>query len=146
MTAQKLPHDLSDDNRRQLVNAAQKAQQRAYAPYSRYQVGAAVMAEDGAIYTGCNVENAAYPATICAERVAVTKAVSEGSRSFRAVAVVTANGGFPCGTCRQVINEFAPNALIIIADAEGHITYECPLTELLPHGFGPDEVLGHATP
>src|SRR5207253_3109367 len=103
-------HILTDDKRRELISAAQTAQQMAYAPYSHYLVGAALLADDGEngeggkIYTGCNIENAAYPSTICAERVAVTKAVSEGSRSFTAIAVVTANGGFPCGTCRQVIN------------------------------------------
>src|SRR5689334_4940651 len=99
----------------------------AYAPYSNYLVGAALLAADGKIYTGCNVENAAYPSTICAERVAVTKAVSEGSRSFTAIVVVTANGGFPCGTCRQVMNEFAPDAQVIVADAQGNVIEECSL-------------------
>jgi cytidine deaminase len=139
-------HSLTDDKRRELVSAAQKAQQMAYAPYSNYLVGAALLAADGKIYTGCNVENAAYPSTICAERVAVTKAVSEGSRSFTAIAVVTANGGFPCGTCRQVMNEFAPDALVIVADAQGNVIEECSLRDLLPHGFGPEKVQPYAAP
>src|SRR6478609_1962686 len=110
-------HDLmsiTDDQQRTLVAAAQKARQYAYAPYSNYLVGAALLATTGEIYLGCNIENAAYPATICAERVALVKAVSEGVRSFKAIAVVTENGGFPCGTCRQMLYEFAPDLRVVI--------------------------------
>src|SRR5687768_8042451 len=96
-----------------LAQAARSARQRAYAPYSHYQVGAALLASDGSIFTGCNVENAAYPATICAERVAVTKAVSEGQTNFTAIAIATVNAGSPCGICRQVMFEFAPDLTVL---------------------------------
>lgn len=128
------------DARVTLVAAAQRARQYAYAPYSNYLVGAALFATTGEIYTGCNVENAAYASTICAERVALVKAVSEGVRNFDAIAVITENGGFPCGSCRQMLYEFSPLMLVLVADAEGNIKIELPLTELLPHGFGPQQV------
>jgi cytidine deaminase len=131
---------ITDEVRRTLVAAAQRARQYAYAPYSKYLVGAALLAANGEIYTGCNVENAAYPATICAERVALVKAVSEGVRSFVAVAVVTENAGSPCGTCRQMLNEFAPDLAVVIADGEGSIQYETTISGLLPHGFGPAQL------
>src|SRR5258707_3583940 len=101
---------LSDTDKQRLIAAAQQARQYAYAPYSEYLVGAALLAPTGEIYTGCNVENAAYPSTICAERVALVKAVSEGIRAFNAVAVVTSNGGFPCGSCRRMLLELCPQA------------------------------------
>lgn len=122
---------------RTLVHAAVAAAQKAYAPYSHYPVGAALRALDGTIYSGCNVENASYSATICAERTALVKAVSEGQRQFDAIAVVTDNGGFPCGTCRQVLYEFAPTLRVLIAKPDGVITHDLPLNELLAHGFGP---------
>ena len=105
-----------DFDRAALVRAAQKARQRAYAPYSGYTVGAALLTADGHLITGCNVENAVYPAVICAERVAVTKAVSEGQREFVAIAVATRNGGTPCGICRQVLHEFAPHIIVLMVD------------------------------
>ncbi|MBC8171680.1 MAG: cytidine deaminase [Anaerolineae bacterium] len=120
-----------------LIQAAITAAEYAYIPYSHYPVGAALQAADGTIFTGCNVENAAYPATICAERTALVKAVSEGHREFTALAVVTKNGGSPCGTCRQMLYEFAPHLPVIIADLSGKIHYELLLSDLLPHGFGP---------
>src|SRR5258708_2305519 len=126
--------------RRTLVAAAQRARQYAYAPYSNYLVGAALFASTGEIYTGCNVENAAYSSTICAERVALVKAVSEGVRSFEAVAVVTANGGFPCGACRQLLYEFSPLMLVLVGVSDAIIKSERPLAELLPNGFGPQHV------
>jgi cytidine deaminase len=126
-------------NREKLVLAAREARERAYAPYSNYRVGAALLTEDGQVFTGCNVENAVYPAGNCAERVAIEKAVSEGNRRFVAIAVATDNGGTPCGVCRQVMNEFAPNLIVILADAEG-ITSEMPLQALLPHAFGPKDI------
>jgi cytidine deaminase len=122
-----------------LVEAARQVRERAYAPYSKYRVGAALLVQDGSIVTGCNVENAAYPACICAERVAITKAVSEGKREFIAIAVVTANGGTPCGICRQVMAEFAPSMQVILADEHGIIA-EYPVSELLPHHFGPEDL------
>ena len=135
-----------DEIRQTLVVAAQQVRQRAYAPYSKYYVGAALLADSGEIFTGCNVENAAYPATICAERTALVKAISEGVQQFKAIAVVTENGGFPCGTCRQMLNEFAPQMRVIVANEHGQIQHDLLLSDLLPHGFGPAQLNGHATP
>jgi cytidine deaminase len=123
-----------------LIQQAIDASQHAYTPYSHYAVGAALLAADGTVYQGCNVENAAYPATICAERTALVKAVSEGQRQFDMIAVVTRNGGSPCGTCRQMLYEFAPDLRVVIADLEGHIHLDCRLSELLPYGFGPSKL------
>jgi cytidine deaminase len=120
--------------------AAVKAAQNAYAPYSNYRVGAALRAADGTIFTGCNVENASYPASICAERTALVKAISEGQRQFEAIVVATRNGGFPCGICRQMLYEFSPHLQVIIADLNGKILYEERLSDLLAHGFGPSEL------
>lgn len=122
---------------RTLVEAAIKAAENAYIPYSNYPVGAALLAADGTVYTGCNIENAAYPATICAERTALVKAVSEGQREFETLVVVTQNGGSPCGTCRQMLYEFAPGLRVIVATLAGEVQYELLLSDLLPHGFGP---------
>jgi cytidine deaminase len=122
---------------RPLIRAAINAAQNAYAPYSHYPVGAALRAKDGTIFTGCNVENASYPATICAERTALVKAISEGQRQFEAIAVITDSGGFPCGICRQMLYEFAPDLRVVVAKPDGVILYDMPLNELLVHGFGP---------
>ena len=120
----------------ELIALASKARNKAYAPYSNYQVGAALLTASGTVYAGCNVENAAYSLTICAEQVAVVKALSEGERDFVAIAVVTEDGGTPCGACRQVLNEHAPDIRVLIADASGK--YEiCSLRELLPRAFVP---------
>ncbi len=127
----------TDEQDRTLVEAAIAASRNAYAPYSGYAVGAALQSADGTIYTGCNVENAAYPATICAERTALVKAVSEGQRAFTSIAVVTRNGGSPCGVCRQMLYEFAPDLRVIIANQAGNILHDIRMTDLLPHGFGP---------
>ena len=123
-----------------LVQQAINASQNAYIPYSHYPVGAALLAADGTIYKGCNVENASYPVTICAERTALVKAVSEGQRQFEMIAVVTRNGGSPCGMCRQMLYEFAPDLRVVVADLEGHIHLDCRLSELLPDGFGPSKL------
>ena len=112
---------LVTDERERLIAAAIDARQWAYAPYSEYAVGAALLSASGRIYEGVNVENAAYPMTICAERVAVFRAISEGERDFKAIAVVTRNGGAPCGACRQVLAEFGLNTLVIIADETGRV-------------------------
>lgn len=122
-----------------LITAAHDARAAAYAPYSRYPVGAALLTTDGEVFTGCNVENAVYPATICAERVAITKAVSEGHRSFAAIAISTHNGGSPCGICRQVMFEFAPEMQVILVDDHGIIA-EHVVSDLLPVGFGPEHL------
>jgi cytidine deaminase len=119
-----------------LVSAARRARRKAYAPYSKYQVGAAVLAKSGKIYSGCNVENAAYPSGLCAERVAIFKAVSEGERKFVALAVVTSNLGSPCGACRQVFSEFADDdAMIILASTRGKRFKEFTMAEILLDRF-----------
>lgn len=125
-----------DADDRDLIAAAASAAEQAYCPYSHYPVGAALEADDGAVYTGCNVENASYPAGICAERVALVKAVSEGRRRFTRLAVVTGTGGAPCGVCRQMLYEFAPDLRVIIADTSGKIIFDDALSVLLPLGFG----------
>ena len=132
---------LTEDLRAQLVQAAMSVRERAYAPYSNYKVGAALLTASGRIYKGANVENAAYPETICAERVSVFKAISEGEREFIAIAVVTGNGGFPCGACRQVLAEFGLDTLVIIADEQGNSVQETTVRELLPGAFGPQDLL-----
>jgi cytidine deaminase len=128
---------ITQDQISTLVQAAIGAARNAYIPYSHYPVGAALRALDGTVFTGCNVENASYGATICAERTALVKAVSEGRRDFDLIAVVTNNGGSPCGICRQVLYEFAPGLRVINADMEGNILSDCRLDELLLNGFGP---------
>lgn len=126
---------LSDETRQQLIQTAIEARKWAYAPYSHYPVGAALLTASGRIYDGVNVENAAYPSGICAERVAVFKAVSEGERQFSAVAVVTPRGGTPCGACRQVLAEFGLETTVLIADAEGNLLREMTVADLLPGAF-----------
>lgn len=123
-----------------LIEAAQEAYGRAYARYSHYRVGAAVVDEEGQIYTGNNIENAVYPLTMCAERVAIFKAVSSGARRILAVAVVTEDAGSPCGSCRQVMREFAADDMpIFIADLEGNCRMH-NLQTLLPDSFGADNL------
>ena len=130
-------HMVSDE---ELVRRATEAMEMAYAPYSEYKVGACLLAEDGRMFTGCNVENAAYGSTICAERCAVCKAVSEGARRFAAIAVVGSGSyAWPCGTCRQVLSEFSPDMRVIAGHA-GHGYEAAALKELLPHGFGPENL------
>jgi cytidine deaminase len=123
-----------------LIETAAQARRWAYAPYSNYAVGAALLTDSGKVYDGVNVENAAYPTTICAERVAVFKAVSEGERRFAAIAVVTSNGGTPCGSCRQVLAEFGVDTLVVIADTEGRIVQESTVADLLPGAFLPADL------
>ncbi|MCE2490320.1 MAG: cytidine deaminase [Anaerolineae bacterium] len=132
----------ADLDRAQLVATAIAASRHAYVPYSRFPVGAALLAGEGRVYGGCNVENAAFPSTICAERTALVKAVSEGELDFVAIAVVTRSGGAPCGSCRQMLYEFSPGMRVLVATLEGEICYEVALQELLPRGFGPTELDG----
>ena len=120
----------------ELIAAAYAVRQLAYAPYSHYPVGAALLTENGRIFTGVNVENASYGLTICAERTAVGKMVSEGVQKIVAVAVCTANGGSPCGACRQVLSEFAGDVPVYLVDDEKNVQ-EMTLHQLLPHHFGP---------
>jgi cytidine deaminase len=126
-------------NDQELVALAQAARGKAYAPYSHYDVGAALLTASGQVFTGCNVENAAYPMTICAERTAIVKAVSEGQREFIAIAIATRDGGSPCGACRQVMSEFAPHLRVLLADDAGHIR-RFVLDRLLPESFGPESL------
>jgi cytidine deaminase len=125
-----------------LLAAAVAARERAYAPYSRFLVGAALLGLDGRIYPGCNVENASYGLTICAERAAFFGAVGAGQRAFAALALVTdsAPPAMPCGACRQVLRELAPELPIVAANLAGQ-RVATSLAALLPHSFGP-EALG----
>ncbi|HOA22256.1 MAG TPA: cytidine deaminase [Anaerolineaceae bacterium] len=133
---------LTTQDKETLIQQAREARELAYAPYSHYRVGAAVLTADGQVYSGSNVENAAYPSSLCAERVAIFKAVSEGHRRIDAIAVVTKNGGSPCGGCRQVMREFGgTELLVLIADESGAMLEEFTLDELLPRSFGPDELV-----
>lgn len=120
-----------------LVDLAGEARRRAYAPYSNYLVGAALRTRAGRIFTGVNVENAAYPTTMCAERVAIYSAVAQGEREFDAIAVVTSNGGSPCGGCRQVMAEFGLDTIVIIADEQGRVLDQTTVNGLLPGAFTP---------
>ncbi|MBJ7449653.1 MAG: cytidine deaminase [Parachlamydiales bacterium] len=131
---------ISEQSRNDLVQNAINAQKSAYAPYSNYNVGAALLTKSGKIYFGCNVENAAYPLCCCAERTAIANAVCAGERDFVAIAVVTKNAGAPCGGCRQVLNEFNSEMLIIMADEKGEISHEETLDKLLPLSFGPSSL------
>jgi cytidine deaminase len=131
---------LDQEQKVDLVRIANQVRKWAYVPYSKYRVGAAVLTESGRIYDGVNIENAAYPVTVCAERVAIFKAVSNGEKEFQAIAVVTKNGGMPCGSCRQVMAEFSPEMLVIIADETETIKTENTGAELLPGAFRADSL------
>lgn len=126
-----------DEAFRGLIDQAIAATQHAYIPYSHYPVGAALRAVDGSVYSGCNVENASFPVTICAERTALVKAVSEGQRQFDVLVVATRNAGSPCGMCRQMLYEFAPQLRVLLVDFDGHIHLDTSLSALLAHGFSP---------
>ena len=130
---------MTDDK---LIASAAAARERAYAPYSKFKVGAALKGKSGRVYAGCNVENAAYGPSMCAERTAIFKAVSEGEREFEAIAVVTENGASPCGSCRQVMMEFAPDMAVIIADTQGRARFTT-VRDLLPDGFTPEHLPRH---
>ncbi len=132
---------LTEEERRSLIDLAREASRRAYAPYSKYQVGAVLRTKSGRIFTGCNIENAAYPTGTCAERVAVFKAVSEGEREFDVMAVVTPNGGTPCGACRQVLAEFGLDTVVLIANGLGEFVLETTVGELLPGAFTPENMI-----
>ncbi|HLA08542.1 MAG TPA: cytidine deaminase [Anaerolineales bacterium] len=132
---------LTNQEKQSLIDLANKARQHAYIPYSHYPVGAALRTKTGKIYTGANVENAAYPQTMCAERVAIFKAVSEGEKEFEIISVVTDNGGFPCGGCRQVMAEFGLETIVLMADGNGNLVKETTVKELLPEAFTPDKLV-----
>lgn len=123
-----------------LITKALEAKKGAYVPYSNFHVGAALITEDNKIYTGCNIENASYSPTVCAERTAIFKAVSEGHRNIKAIAIVgDADMTYPCGVCRQVIREFGAHAKVIIANSVDDYK-EYSLEDLLPYSFGPEDL------
>jgi len=126
---------LLEEKKQELIKAAIEVQEKAYAPYSNYQVGAALLTKTNRIYLGVNVENAAYPDTICAERSAVVSAVSAGERDFEAIAVATRNGGTPCGSCRQVLAEFGLDIEVLLVDEKGDLVQQTTVRELLPGAF-----------
>jgi len=131
---------LTNEERQALIDLGNTARQRAYVPYSNYPVGAALRTKTGRIYTGVNVENAAYPQTMCAERVAIFKAISDGEMQFEVISVVTDNGGSPCGGCRQVMAEFALDMIVLMADGNGKLIKESTVKELLPEAFTPEHL------
>ena len=124
----------------ELIAMAKEAMQRSYSPYSHFKVGACLLSEDGRVFTGANIENASYGLTICAERSAVFKAVGEGVREFKTIAIAAENAPpWPCGACRQVLNEFTPDIRVLIGWGENQ-TDESSLSALLPHSFGPKDL------
>jgi cytidine deaminase len=127
---------LTKEMENKLIQKAIEAYGRAYAPYSHYSVGAALVTDTGEIFTGVNIENAVYPLGICGERTAIFKAVSEGFLYFQAIVVVTRNGGTPCGSCRQVMAEFGLDTLVLIANTDGELLHTYTVAELLPKSFG----------
>ncbi len=134
-----LKNELSAEERKQLVAAARAARGNAYAPYSKYPVGAAIRTIGGRVYSGANVENASSPVGLCAERVALFTAAAAGEREFRAIAVVTRDGASPCGACRQALAEFGMELEVIMADEEAWICQVTTLEKLLPSAFGGKE-------
>lgn len=131
---------LTKQEKQSLVDLANAARQRAYVPYSHYPVGSSLRTKSGRIFTGANVENAAYPQTMCAERIAIFKAVTEGETEFELITVVTDNGGSPCGGCRQVMAEFGLDTVVILADGKGRIVEETTVRGLLPGAFTPSHL------
>jgi cytidine deaminase len=131
---------LTKQEKQALIDLANTARQRAYAPYSNYPVGSSLRTKTGRIYTGVNIENAAYPHTMCAERVAIFKAVSDGEKDFEVITVVTNNGGSPCGGCRQVMAEFGLDTIVLMADGNGKLIKETTVKELLPQAFTSDHL------
>ena len=127
---------------KKLIKEAEKARKRAYTPYSKFKVGAAVLSSDGKIFSGCNIENASFGMSVCAERVAIFKAISEGSTKFKAIAVIgdTDKPCSPCGACRQVISEFGEEILLVMANLKGDVKIK-KIGELLPEAFGKKDLL-----
>ena len=126
--------------REQLIEAAREVRKHAYAPYSSFRVGAAVLDESGRIHAGCNVENASYGLTNCAERVAIGRAIAEGARGIQALAVVSSGAVTPCGACRQVIAEFGSDCDVLIVDADSNAVSEIAFATLLPQAFGGNDL------
>jgi len=131
---------LSSEIQEKLIDHAKQAFKNAYVPYSHYPVGSAVLTENGEIFMGANVENVAFPVTVCGERSAIFNAVSHGHRSFQAIAVVTKSGGTPCGSCRQVMAEFGLDTLVLIANEKGDLLQTYTVRELLPSAFNEEDL------
>jgi cytidine deaminase len=125
---------LDDAQRAELVKAARDARARAYAPYSRFRVGAAVLCADGRVVAGCNVENSSFGLTVCAERVAIGAAIAQGANGFRAIAIAAEPPAMPCGACRQTLVEFNPDMIVLIAGPDGE-PREARAADLLPDFF-----------
>ena len=121
----------------ELIQHALEVRRNSYSPYSNFAVSAALLSDDGRVFTGVNVENSSFGLTNCAERVAIGAAITAGARSFTTLAIVLKGGGSPCGACRQVLYEFAPSLRILMADEQGHVVKSCSLADLLPEAFGP---------
>jgi len=128
-------HEFNEEAKKSLIQEALQVRENAYAPYSTYKVGAALRTKKGNIYTGANVENAAYSVTMCAERAAVFSAIAAGEREFDALVVATRNGGTPCGSCRQVLSEYGLDIQVLIVDETGDIKQETSVRDLLPSAF-----------
>jgi cytidine deaminase len=126
--------------KQKLIDASLQARKRAYAPYSHYYVGAALLTESGKIFEGLNIENASYGATVCAERVAVFNAVSSGEKNFIAMSVVGEQGGPPCGLCRQVLAEFGLDIVLLLVNKDGELVGETTVGDVLPGAFTPDKL------
>ena len=128
---------MTRSDKKALLRAAMQARTFSYAPYSRFQVGAALLSADGTVYTGCNIENSAYSPSLCAERCAIAKAISEGARDFIAIAVVGPEDSetTPCGVCRQVLYEFCDESLLVLCGGTDTHYTECTLGDLLPKAF-----------
>ncbi len=132
---------LTKTQKKKLIEKAVAILPNSYAPYSKYPVGAAVLTASGKVYQGVNIENAAYPSSICAERSAIFNAVSDGERHIIGIAVATRNAGSPCGACRQVMREFGGKDLpVLIVNEQGELVEETNLLELLPRSFGPEDL------
>ncbi len=134
---------LKPDERRRMLEMAYEAMTRAYAPYSHFTVGACLRASNGRYYCGCNIENAAFTPTICAERNALFQAVYAGEREFDGIAVACAgkNPAYPCGVCRQALSEFCHSDMPVLCGNGAHECVELTLEELLPYSFGPEDLL-----
>ena len=131
---------MTDKERQDLIDRANEVRRHSYAPYSNYPVGAALRTKSGRVFTGVNVEYAAYPSSMCAERTAIFKAVSEGERAFDVISVVTDNGAYPCGSCRQVLAEFGQDTTVLIANGKGELVEETTVKDLLPGAFTPEKL------
>lgn len=139
-----LSPELTSEQTNRLIRAATEGRDQAYAPHSHFYVGAAIMAGDGEIFVGCNVENASYSLTLCAERVAASVAVAAGHRSWKAIAIASLGGVMPCGACRQFLAEFNTDLTVIVVDVLDGKRKCCRLSRLLPDAFDGADLPSHA--